>query len=601
MKSTKINTILKILFILGTLVQTIACNEKEAPKDTQNTTQETAEKSAETAVAGTFTDTRDNKTYKTTKIGEQVWFAENLDYNSDGSTCYYDDSYCPKYGRLYDWKTARTACPSGWHLPSDDEWQTLVDFVSTGSKRAGQMLKASSGWYEDRNGTDDFGFAALPGGQVSFSGGASNGSIYGYWWSSTEHNANKAYNRNIFYANNEVYADKYDKSELLSVRCIKGYQEPPEEYTQAEKAAIEALNEKVSQIQRDNYTDKRDGKTYKTIKLGNQIWMAVNLDYNAKGSKCYENKESNCKIYGRLYNWKTAMKACPNGWVLPDDAEWQALVNFAGVEEAGKVLKSSSGWIQTGSGTDDFGFSALPGGFRYPSGLFISIGLTGNWWSSTKNSASKSSLWDMSYSWSYVYKNEDHHTYLHSVRCVKANTFTDTRDSKTYKTVKIGNQTWMAENLNVETGKSKCYGNKPDNCKKYGRLYDWNTAMKACPKGWHLPSNEEWEVLESFVGGRETAGKYLKAMSGNGWNFADDGKANGGEDKFGFSALPGGGFIDVDGGLGSFGNIGGEGYWWSSTESSAGKVYSWLMDYKDNTDYYDEAKSDLHSIRCIQN
>jgi len=83
---------------------------------------------------------------------------------------------------------------------------------------------------------------------------------------------------------------------------------------------------------------------------------------------------------------------------LPRDAEWQALFNLVGMERAGKILKASSYWIQTGSGTDDLGFSALPGGFRYPTGLFTSIGMTGEWWSSSKSAVNKSSIWDMSYS-----------------------------------------------------------------------------------------------------------------------------------------------------------------------------------------------------------
>jgi len=369
--------------------------------------------------ATSLTDSRDGQKYKIVKIGEQIWMAENLNYNVPGSTCFFDNSYCPKYGRLYNWKTALKVCPSGWHLPSDGEWQILMNFAGANGEGTARTLKASSGWYDNRNGTDAFGFSALPGGQVGFYGGSFNSNIYGYWWSSSEYNANNAYNWSIFYASDVAYGDKSDKSDFLSVRCLKGYQEPPEEYTEAEKVAIKALNEVVLRIKRDDYTDKRDNKTYRTIKLDNQTWMAENLNYNEKGSKCYENKENNCQIYGRLYNWGTAMKSCPKGWHLPSNAEWQTLVNLADVERSGKILKASSYWIQTGSGTDDFGFSALPGGFRYPTGLFSDIGLGGGWWSSSKIAANKSNLWNMSYSWSSVSKSEDKHTYLHSVRCLQ--------------------------------------------------------------------------------------------------------------------------------------------------------------------------------------
>jgi len=117
--------------------------------------------------------------------------------------------------------------------------------------------------------------------------------------------------------------------------------------------------------------------------------------------------------------------------------------------------------------------------------------------------------------------------------------FKDPRDKKIYKTVKIGEQVWMAENLNYEASGSKCNGNKPANCDKYGRLYNWETAMKACPGGWHLPSKAEWEILMVAVGGKifghRIAGKYLKATSG--WNDYEGGSGNG-KDKYGFLGYP---------------------------------------------------------------
>jgi uncharacterized protein (TIGR02145 family) len=124
--------------------------------------------------------------------------------------------------------------------------------------------------------------------------------------------------------------------------------------------------------------------------------------------------------------------------------------------------------------------------------------------------------------------------------------FTDPRDKKSYKTVAIGEQTWMAENLNYNAKGSKCYANKDANCKKYGQLYDEEAVKSVCPAGWHLPTKAEFDKLEAAAGGEETAHKFLKSKSG--WN--NDRDINGeepnkmvsgnGEDKLGFTALPGG-------------------------------------------------------------
>ncbi|MDR0517648.1 MAG: hypothetical protein LBH25_11450 [Fibromonadaceae bacterium] len=136
--------------------------------------------------------------------------------------------------------------------------------------------------------------------------------------------------------------------------------------------------------QKGSFTDSRDKKTYKTVKIGEQTWMAENLKYNAKGSKCYDNKEENCQKYGRLYNWETAKKACPSGWHLPSNEEWDKLYRYADgdkgtgspymSETAGKLLKSSSGWYNGGNGTDAYNFSALPGGFGNSGGNFNNAG-----------------------------------------------------------------------------------------------------------------------------------------------------------------------------------------------------------------------------------
>jgi uncharacterized protein (TIGR02145 family) len=170
---------------------------------------------------GTFTDPRDGKTYKTVKIGNQTWMAENLNYEASGSRCYVDDpANGQKYGRLYDWETAKRACPPGWHLPSDKEWQELVDFAG-GNAIAGRRLKAASWWVNNGNGTDDYGFAALPGGLVSSDGRFANGGGSGLWWSATELSAAGAYRWGMDCDDELVSRDGRNKSYLFSVRCVK--------------------------------------------------------------------------------------------------------------------------------------------------------------------------------------------------------------------------------------------------------------------------------------------------------------------------------------------------------------------------------------------
>jgi len=134
------------------------------------------------------------------------------------------------------------------------------------------------------------------------------------------------------------------------------------------------------------FTDPRDpNNSYKWVKIGSKRWMAQNMNFTTTNnitdsSWCYESNSGNCNTYGRLYNWSAATSACPAGWSLPTIQDVNNLISEAGgFTVAGGKLKSKTGWGASGNGTDDFGFSAMPGGERDPT-AFTAVGLGGYWW-----------------------------------------------------------------------------------------------------------------------------------------------------------------------------------------------------------------------------
>jgi len=170
------------------------------------------------------------------------------------------------------------------------------------------------------------------------------------------------------------------------------------------------------------FTDSRDGKTYKTIKIGNQTWMAENLAYKSGGgSWAWNLDKSNVSIYGYLYNWTTAKKVCPAGWHLPTDKEWKMLIDSVG-SDAGKKLKSTTGWINDGNGTDGYGFTALPGGKGVDLRMFVQFSdLEGNgyWWTASENSMRDAVARQINYSNNYASQSNFEKKYRFSVRCIK--------------------------------------------------------------------------------------------------------------------------------------------------------------------------------------
>ncbi|MCF6240341.1 MAG: hypothetical protein L3J74_03225 [Bacteroidales bacterium] len=172
------------------------------------------------------------------------------------------------------------------------------------------------------------------------------------------------------------------------------------------------------------------------------------------------------------------------------------------------------------------------------------------------------------------------------------NSFVDMRDNRTYQIVKIGEQIWMAENLDYKTDKySYCYGRKSTNCDKYGRLYRWEAAKNACPEGWHLPTDEEWIALEKALGMPEA-----DVSKSNTWRGTNQGVQLMKDTSIGFNAVLGGYFNPPSnyflGGMQAF--------YWTATEKGGLAWYRQL--YKDSKQVFRNirAKSWGMSVRCVK-
>jgi uncharacterized protein (TIGR02145 family) len=186
-----------------------------------------------------------------------------------------------------------------------------------------------------------------------------------------------------------------------------------------------------------------------------------------------------------------------------------------------------------------------------------------------------------------------------------------TYGGQTYKTVAIGTQIWMAENLNYAVDSSWWYNGSADSGAKYGRLYTWASAMKlpdscnriacasqvqskhqgVCPSGWHVPSDTEWTILATYVGGAGTAGTKLKSTSGWLWN----GEPDNATDTYGFRALPAGGRYDD----GSF-SVSSDACFWSSSEFDGDRTLSRFLftAYDGMNSYF--GKDEGYSVRCLK-
>lgn len=362
--------------------------------------------------------------------------------------------------------------------------------------------------------------------------------------------------------------------------------------------AVIVLQQRLSSVSK-NKPEKDDFNysKYKTVQIGNRLWMAENMNEPTEESFCYENDPQNCEKYGRLYTFKAAQNVCPSGWHLANlndekelmqvlgendkqriveklaTNEWLSIL-FAGSKNSGKHLREGA------SPFHDLGSNAKIWLDSYYGGccsIYMEIGTSGYTASGgidTQSALSVRCVKDFKEAASPKSKPHLNKEFV-KPSSVKRGSFSDTRDGYVYKTITIGKQTWFAENLQYSMPESECASQDDDQCRKYGRVYDWNDAMTACPNGWRLPSASEANDLTRAVGNSAS-----KVKSVHGW------EANGGTDDYGFTLLP----ID---GRGT--------YVWTSTQEQKGASadYFAVSFGHDRIIHSAASLKQKHSVRCI--
>jgi len=387
--------------------------------------------------------------YPYVQIGNYLWLAENLDWKWNGlnigsSSSSTTDLYANyfnneediygwnglKRGLLYNYPCAAylnsnaNILPSGWRVPLKGDIEKLLDTVG-GSNIAGLKLKSQTGWLsyggKDGNGTDDYGFDFKPTGFCRTDGSFNEFGWDGYFWSTTENDTLSS--ASVFDIYDSTRITEYDKKLKFAIRLVK---DAPGYVTIG-------------------------GRQYKTVTIGNQEWLAENLDYkfSYNGSTLpigssgnpitpaawyYDNNETSYGIDGTykcglLYNWYAAKylednKATllPNGWHVPTSNDWNTLLTEVGdISTAGTKLKAlnnsvNGSWPTGWNGTDDYGFNGIPSGDRYDS-IYYDINSSCTYWTSTEYDANMMNLVALKYAEVLLLHDNKYHGF--SLRLVR--------------------------------------------------------------------------------------------------------------------------------------------------------------------------------------
>lgn len=279
--------------------------------------------------------------------------------------------------------------------------------------------------------------------------------------------------------------------------------------------------------------DSRDNSFYKTISIGGQVWLAENVHYGLN--------ESTLASGNRFYTYEQALQVCPEGFALPSLRDYEVLFEHIGGKAiAGKKLKGYHLWQEDIKGVNIVGFSATPTGFfSFKDSLTKREKEMTGFWTETAEDTKAFRIKITKDDEGAFYEKLDKR-YGFSVRCIAKATplhsgdsfvvetageevqdeidsppveesiedqgeissveeWTDSRDSKKYRTLAIGSSVWFLDNMNFVTDSSFCYDDEYENCESLGRLYSWGDAMEVCPSPWRLPTEIDWGNIEDNI------------------------------------------------------------------------------------------------------
>ena len=355
----------------------------------------------------------------------------------------------------------------------------------------------------------------------------------------------------------------------------------------------------------------RDGTPIPEVK-DKKAWAALTT-----GAWCYYNNDpATGEVYGKLYNWYAVNDPrglAPAGWYLPMERDWKNLISFLGGDAvAGSKMKEAGivHWdTANGGANNSSGFTALGAGFRQgPDGTFMNLRSDANFWSGSEYNTGNARYRNLLAYADFIQTSANYKTSGYSVRCLRE------RES-----VKIGTQEWMQRNLDVTTYRNGdpipevedqtrwatttegawCYYNKSStNGDVYGKLYNWyavNDPRGLAPKGWHVATDGEWEMLTDYIGAPDVTGGMLKEEGTVHWNSPNNIYTT---SLSGYYRAVPGGYRERNGAFKSIRDVGS---WWTSTSVNATNAwYRNITNYLINIKRLDSGKGNGMSVRCVK-